>query len=464
MWLRKLDCIAPSAEGAIAVHAVRPPGLDAFLDELPPDAAAYIRATGFAGQSGRVALIPGRRGVAGALLGLGADSGPNPFGALPFALPEGSTARFAGPLDSPVDAVLGYCMGAYRFSQLLSSAGRPPALLALPQGTEPALDVAETLWLARDLINLPANVLGPAELAQAAAETLIPLGATVDVIEGEALEAGYPLVAAVGRSAERPPRVVVARWSAPGAGPDAKLISLCGKGVVFDAGGLDLKSSIGMLRMKKDMGGAAIALAIARLVCARALPCRLELRLACVENSVSDRSFRPMDVLRSRRGLTVQIGNTDAEGRLLLADLLADACEASPSLLLDFATLTGAARVALGHDLPALFCNDDALAEMFVTEARRAHDSVWRMPLYDGYNSMLETFGADLSNVSEKPVGGAIIAALFLQRFVAPGVRWGHVDVYAWNDAPRAGRPEGGSAQGVRAGLAAISRFIHIAD
>jgi leucyl aminopeptidase len=216
-----------------------------------------------------------------------------------------------------------------------------------------------------------------------------------------------------------------------------------------------------MLRMKKDMGGAAVALGLARLIMQSDLKLRLELRLGCVENSVSGGAMRPMDVLRSRRGLTVSVGNTDAEGRLVLADLLSEASDASPEILMDFATLTGAARVALGPDVPALFCNDDGLAEQMQLAARAAHDPVWRMPLYDSYNYLLESYDGDLNNVSDKPYAGAIIAALFLQRFITPGQRWVHLDLYAWNDGARFGRPEGGEAQTLRASYGMISRIIH---
>ena len=311
--------------------------------------------------------------------------------------------------------------------------------------------MAETIWLVRDLVNLPANLLGPAELAEAASATLRALGVEPILITGDTLEAEYPLVAAVGRGSARPPVVVTASWRGSRARDTAPLISLVGKGVCFDTGGYDLKPGGQMLRMKKDMGGAAVALGLARMIILADLPLRLELRLGCVENSVSGAAMRPMDVLRSRRGLTVSVGNTDAEGRLVLADLLAEASDRLPDLLLDFATLTGAARVALGPDLPALFSNDDQVAEALQSGGRFAHDPVWRLPLYDSYNYLLESYDADLNNVSDKPVAGAIIAALFLQRFVVPAVRWAHLDLYAWNDAPRMGRPEGGDAQTLRA-------------
>ncbi len=464
-WGRELDCLTEPGATTLPVYAVRPEGLDAFLSAVPDRAAAFLRESGFAAAAGAVVLVPGGAGTAGAVLGLGGMPGPLPFGALPYALPEGSLVRFAGALDSPEDAVLGFCMGAYRFDMLKSvSAGREPARLVVPEGGRPALAIAETIWLVRDLINLPANLLGPAELADAAAETLRKLGATVTMTGGEKLAKEYPLIEAVGRGSARAPRVVLAAWRGSKAHDSSPLISLCGKGVCFDTGGYNLKPGAMMLRMKKDMGGAAVALGVARLMMLADLPVRLELRLGCVENSVSGSAIRPMDVLRSRRGLTVSIGNTDAEGRLVLADLLAEASDSSPDLLVDFATLTGAARVALGPDVPAFFCNDDALAERMQLASRAAHDPVWRMPLYDSYNYLLESYDGDLNNVSDKPYAGAIIAALFLQRFVAAGQRWLHLDLYAWNDGSRMARPEGGEAQTLRAVFGLISTLVHDGD
>jgi leucyl aminopeptidase len=243
----------------------------------------------------------------------------------------------------------------------------------------------------------------------------------------------------------------IRRWRGSRAAADAPLVSLCGKGVVFDTGGYDLKPSAMMLRMKKDMGGAAIVLGVARALMDADLPIRLAVRIGCVENSVSGHAMRPSDVIATRQGLSVEIGNTDAEGRLVLADLLAEACEEQPHLLIDCATLTGAARVALGPDIPAFFCNDDALAERLAAAGAQTHDPVWRLPLWDGYASWLDSPVADLNNVSVKPLAGAVTAALFLQRFVRPGTRWAHVDLYAWNDSARPGRPEGGEATGLRA-------------
>jgi leucyl aminopeptidase len=461
---RMLDCVAAPDEASLPIFAVRPSGLNAFLETLPEPAIAFLRARGFAASAGEVALIPGPHGVAGAALGLGEGTDPLTFGALPMTLPEGSTWHLAGKVEQPDQAALAFLLGAYRFDALRSSPLRLPARLVLPDSAVQAIDIARAVWLTRDLINLPANILGPVELAAVAQAELQALGAEVSVVEGDALDAAYPLIAAVGAGSARAPRVVVARWQSPGAGPESPLISLCGKGVCFDTGGYDLKPSAMMLRMKKDMGGAAIVLGLAKLLIGQGLKLRLEVRLGCVENSVSGTAMRPLDIVKSRRGLSVAVGNTDAEGRLVLADLLAEASDAAPDLLLDFATLTGAARVALGPDIAAVFCNDETVAAEIKTAARLAHDPVWHLPLWSGYNYLLETHGADLNNVSDKPYAGAIIAALFLQRFIAAGTRWAHFDVYAWNDSTRPGRPEGGEAQGLRAALQLISRIVNVAD
>jgi leucyl aminopeptidase len=441
--VRKLDCLATPGESSVPVYAVR--------------------SSGFSAATNAIVLVPGRDGIAGAVLGLGEKGGPGPFGALAFGLPERLAWRMAGPVDCVEDAMLAFCLGAYRFDSLKSVADRKPSR-QVPAG-EPMLDrivaLAETSWFVRDLINLPANHLGPAQLADAACAVLRPLGAEVSVVEGADLDTCYPLIAAVGAASARPPRVVKATWQGAH-GTGGPLISLCGKGVCFDTGGYDIKPASGMLRMKKDMGGAAVALGIARLIILADLPVRLELRLACVENSIAGNAMRPLDILRSRRGLTVAVANTDAEGRLLLADLLAEASDAGPDMLLDFATLTGAARVALGPDVAAFFCNNDALAAEIETAARVAQDPVWRMPLHAGYDSLLDGDGCDLKNISDKPYAGAIMAALFLQRFLAPATNWAHFDLYGWNDSGRPGRPEGGDAQCMRAAYAAIVRCLNV--
>lgn len=488
MFDRPLDCLIAEHELSPdrvvrEVRAVRPAQLAVLLESLPPADAAWLRAQGFAAKTGELVKMPGEAGVASAILGLGdageRPQGPHAFGGLAMALAGPSEAgeadaatpdhaagrpvwRLTLPVDVAVnDAVLGFCLGAYRFDRLRASKS-VPALLAVPAGAESGAAVARATWLARDLINMPANLLGPSELADAAVQTMRAFGAEARTVTGEALTRDYPAIEAVGAGSARPPRVVVANWRGSKATDEAPLLSLVGKGVCFDSGGYDIKSSAGMLRMKKDMGGAAIMLALARLVMDHDLPVRLALRLGCVENSISGSAMRPSDVLATRRGLSVEVGNTDAEGRLVLSDLLAEASDESPDLLVDGATLTGAARVALGPDLPALFSNDDKVAQAIVDAGLAAHDPVWRLPLWDGYNEWLSSPVADLNNVSSRPMAGAIVASLFLQRFVARSVRWAHIDTYAWNDHVRPGRPEGGEALGLRAIFQALLPILNL--
>jgi leucyl aminopeptidase len=460
---RPLDCLVENgSDTALPVHAVSPAGLDAFLATLPDAQAAFLGQSGFAAKAGAVALLPGPAGIAGAVFGWGDAPAPGPdlAGALPAALPPGSSWRLQSGFDRPEEAVLGWCLGAYRFDALNSTASKQPARLVTGAGEHPAARrAARATWLVRDLVNLPANLLGPAELADAASAVLKARGVSATCVTGDALQCAYPAIDAVGRGSARRPCVVVAHWQGAGASADAPLVSLCGKGVCFDTGGYDLKPSASMLRMKKDMAGAAIALGLACMIIEADLPVRLSLRLGCVENSVSGNAMRPMDVIATRRGLRVEVGNTDAEGRLVLCDLLAEAGEEAPSLLLDFATLTGAARVALGPDLPALFSNDDDVAAIVLSESARVHDFVYRLPLWNGYKCWLDSNTADLNNVADKPLAGAIVAGLFLQRFVPECGRWLHFDVYGWNDRSRPGRPEGGEAQAMRAAFAAIERL-----
>jgi leucyl aminopeptidase len=455
MTPRPLDCLAPAGGATHPIHTVRPAELAAaFLTDLPAAQSAYLRAVNFTAKAGeRPLLLPSESGLE-AVLGLGDDRSPAAFGDLAHHLPQGDWRLEPGGYD-PATALLGFCLGAYAYTAYRAPK-RPPARLAPPPNTEQAAHLAQSIWLARDLINTPANALGPSDLAQAAAAIAAEHNATFDLITGEALAAGYPALAAVGAGADRPPCVAILRWRGATATDTSPLVSLCGKGVVFDTGGLDLKPSAAMLRMKKDMGGAAILLAAARVLMQRNLPIRLELRLGCVENAVSGRAMRPGDILRTRAGLTVEVGNTDAEGRLVLADLLTDAAAATPAILIDCATLTGAARVATGPDLPALFCNDDSWAAALLAAGAANHDPLWRLPLWDEYDPWLASPVADLNNVSTKPFAGAIVAALFLRRFVPPLTPWAHIDAYAWNDTNRPARPEGGEAQALRAVVAAI--------
>ncbi|MCK8784466.1 leucyl aminopeptidase family protein [Roseomonas sp. NAR14] len=473
------DCLAEGQVAALPLYLVTPAGLDRLRGALPAAAVAWLGAQGFAARPQELVLLPGPEGLAGAALGLGAEpawESPWSFGTLPYGLPAGTTWRpdathagnGAGSGYEPGVLALGWCLGAYRFTRFKGEAApdgaarRAPARLVPPAGTEAALRQAAAICRGRDLINTPANALGPAELVDAVSVVADAHGATFERIAGEALREGYPALAAVGAGSPRAPEVAILRWQPPDHADAASLplLALCGKGVCFDTGGLDLKPSSAMLRMKKDMGGAASMLALAESVMAERLPVRLLLLVGAVENAVSGTAMRPLDVLRTRAGLTIEVGNTDAEGRIVLADLLARAAEERPALILDAATLTGAARVALGPDLPALFANDDVLARTLFDAAGTAADPLWRLPLHAGYASWLESTVADLNTVATRPMAGAIVAALFLQRFVPSGMRWAHIDTYCWNDGSRPGRPEGGEIPAVRGLLAGIRRIL----
>ncbi len=458
-----LDCLTEADAGARPLHTVRPAGLEGFLAGQPKAHEAWLRETGFAAKAGELRLLPGPDGVSGAVLGLGEDLSPHVFGGLPADLPEGSVWRLASGDHDIAAATLGFALGYYRYTGVRPAERRFARLVAGPEQAA-SRSIAAAAWMVRDLINTPPNLLGPVELADAAQSLAKRYGAAVEIVEGPALDELYPTVAAVGRGSARPPRVVTIRWRGDKANDASPLVSLCGKGVCFDTGGYDLKPSAGMLRMKKDMGGAAVALGVTRLVMEAGLPIRLVTRIGCVENSVSGTAMRPSDVIRTRSGLTVEVGNTDAEGRLVLCDLLADASAEAPAVLFDFATLTGAARVALGPDLPALFCNDDAWAAALTSAGMAVFDPVWRLPLWAGYDDWLKSPVADLNNISSRPFAGAIVAALFLQRFVTPGTDYAHIDLYAWNDQTRPGRPEGGEAQSMRAVFAALCQRFAVVE
>lgn len=452
------------------VHVVRPSMLEG-LDAMVGDAAArFARQAGFAARYGQVLLLPGADGaITSALLGIAEEAdGADPFvfGALPDSLPAGPW-RVRAPVDVQAGEVaLGFCLGAYRMPAFGrdSAPATPCARLVVDAAGQAAASMARCMNLARSLINTPPNLMGPDDLARVAEEALAPLGADVSVIRGARLTQEFPTVMHVGAGSDRAPCVVEARWHGSTATDTAPLVSLVGKGVCFDTGGYDLKPPSSMLRMKKDMGGAAIMLALARLIMLRDLPVRLELRLGCVENSVSGHAMRPSDVVKTRAGLTVEIGNTDAEGRLVLCDLLHAACERQPDLLVDAATLTGAARVALGPDVPALFSNHDGTAATFVASGMACGDPLWRLPLWPGYRKWLGSPVADMNNISSKPMAGAITAALFLEKFVKTDVRWVHIDTYGWNDSSRPGRPEGGESLGLRATYEAMLKIFNIED
>jgi leucyl aminopeptidase len=459
MLEQRLDFLADTAETTRPLYAVRPSGLAAFLGGLPAAQAGFLRQLGFTAAAQELFFLPGDEGVAGAVLGLGDDTSPAAFGDLAFRLPEGSPWYLKPGDYNAATATLGYCLGAYRYGAL-KQAKRGPATLLAPSGVRGSRSAAAAIWMVRDLVNTPANLLGPAELAEFAGSLGRRYGAAVEIITGEVLTEAYPAIAAVGRGSARPAHLAILRWSGSKAHAGAPLISLCGKGVCFDTGGYDIKPSSGMLRMKKDMGGAATVLGLARMIMEADLPVRLAVRIGCVENAISGHAMRPLDVIRTRKGITVEVGNTDAEGRLVLCDLLADACDEAPALLIDCATLTGAARVALGPDLPAMFCNDDRWAETLLRSGVEQHDPLWRLPLWAPYDRWLDSPVADINNVSSKPHAGAITAALFLQRFVNSSVAWAHFDLYAWNDQTSPARPEGGEAYAMRALFGGVAEMV----
>jgi len=441
--------------GAIPVAALTKDRLSPWLEAAPGHQRNWLRAIGFSADAGKLALISGEGGaLAGVLVGLGeggeATQAIWALAGLPEALPEGSYRLEAVPDGAdPSQLALGWALGTYAFTRYHAKS-RTAAALVWPESADRGRveRLASAVFLARDLINTPAGDLGPEELAAAAVQVAEAAGACNRVIVGDELLAdNYPTIHAVGRASTRAPRLVDIVWGEP----SSPKVTLVGKGVCFDSGGLDLKPASGMRLMKKDMGGAAIVLGLAQAIMNAKLPVRLRVLLPCVENSVSGNAMRPMDIIRTRKGLTVEIGNTDAEGRLILCDALAEASTEKPEILIDMATLTGAARVALGPELAALFCNDEVLARGLLAAAEAEADPMWRMPLWRPYRKMIDSKIADLNNVSEGPHAGAITAALYLQEFVEPGIPWAHLDVMAWNAQSRPGRPEGAEATALRA-------------
>jgi leucyl aminopeptidase len=418
------------------------------------EACAFADAAGFEPKPARHLLLPGKSGLGGVLFGLEGNGDTKDLflpGRLPQHLPDG-VFRFANEPHDARLAALAFALGSYRFARYRKAEAREQSL-DLPQSLDrdDLTRVVEGVALARDLINTPANDMGPAELEAAAQKLAAQHGATFKSIVGDDLLAqNFPLIHAVGRAAPRAPRLIDVAWGKA----EHPRITLVGKGVCFDTGGLDIKPESAMLNMKKDMGGAATALALAHMIMARGLDVRLRLLIPAVENAIGGASFRPRDIYTSRKGITVEIGNTDAEGRLVLADALALADEDKPELIADFATLTGAARVALGPDVPPFFTDDDALADELMAAATRENDPLWRLPLWRlplwrPYEAMLESKVADINNVGGSQ-GGAITAALFMRRFVT-AKSWLHVDVFAWTPSAKPGRPEGGECQAARA-------------
>lgn len=417
----------------------------------------WLEQTSFEPRPGRVALLPDASGkLARVLVGVDPAEPLAALAGLPLTLPPGSYyLAEGGALTDHRQAALGWALGAYRFDRY-RKAGRAPATLAVPAADLAALaPLIEATARVRDLVNTPTEDMGPEQLADAVRQLGKAHKAKLrEWVGEELLAANFPTIHAVGRASHRAPRLVELSWGKTG---DPKLV-IVGKGVCFDTGGLDLKPSDGMRNMKKDMGGAAHAIALAQLVMQAKLPVRLTLLIPAVENAVAGNAMRPGEVITTRAGHTVEVDNTDAEGRLILCDALAYGAEQQPELIVDFATLTGAARVALGPDLPVLFANQDAAAEQLLAAGRAVADPLWRLPLWRPYRKMLESSVADFANAGPSRHAGAITAALYLERFVPDGLPWLHLDTYAWNDADRPGRPRGGEAMGLRAVFAFLQR------
>ena len=454
---------APEGAPALPLTAVDPAVLDATLAALPPAQAAWVRATGFAAGAGEVALLPGENGtIAGALVGKGKEAqrrrGRFLIAGAVAKLPAG-TWRLEGVEGAALEeAALGWLLESYRFGRY-RAAEPPKALLAAPAGIDAARieRIAAAEALTRDLINTPASDMGPAELEAAARTLAAQHGATVAVTAGAELQQGFPLIHAVGRAAAagREPRLIELTW-----GDKRPRLTLVGKGVCFDTGGLDIKPASSMGLMKKDMGGAATVLGLAAMIMGQNLPLRLRVLIPAVENSVGSDAFRPQDILTSRKGLTVEINNTDAEGRLVLADALAYGAEAESELTVSMATLTGAARVAVGPDLAPFYTDDDADAAELAAAAALVRDPVWRMPFHEPYESQIEPGIADLDNAPGGGMAGSITAALFLRRFAA--ARYMHFDIYGWQPVAAPGRPKGGVGQGARALFQALPALLDL--
>ncbi|MDO8396323.1 MAG: leucyl aminopeptidase family protein [Bradyrhizobium sp.] len=426
---------------------------DAIRAGLAAENRQFALANGFAAKPGACLTLPSADGhIAQVLFGLEDETSKSRDlfrpGALPGLLPPG-VYRFANAPHDARLAALAFALGSYRFSRYRKN-DLPNVRLVPPEGVDIAdiARMAEAATLARDLINTPSNDMGPEELALAAAKLAKRFGADFSAIVGDELtRQNFPLIHAVGMASSRAPRLIDFTWGDPG----HPKVTLVGKGVCFDTGGLDLKPSSGMLIMKKDMGGAANVLALAQMVMDAKLKVRLRVLIPAVENAVAGNAFRPLDIFTSRKGLTVEIGNTDAEGRLVLADALALACEEKPDLLIDMGTLTGAARVALGPDLPPFYTNDETLALDVAAHAKAENDPLWRLPLWPAYDSWLDSKVANLNNAPSGTFAGSITCALFLQRFVEDTTRWLHVDIYGWTPSAKPARPEGGECQAARA-------------
>ncbi|MDE2462695.1 MAG: leucyl aminopeptidase family protein [Alphaproteobacteria bacterium] len=449
------SCLVKNARSAVALHAVGTSERDDRLRAMGRHTLEWAQSAGFQARSGELLAVPGADGRPAAFLfGLGRNDDPLALAAAAEKLPAGTYRLASAPVRADL-AVLGWLLGSYSYTRYRPASQRTAPKLVLPEGCDghAVSRIAAGLFWGRDLVATPANDMGPQDLAAAARSLARRHRAKYRVVAGKALATGFPMIDAVGRGSARPPCLIDLQWGRP----RAPRLTLVGKGVCFDSGGLDLKTSAGMLTMKKDMGGAAAVLALGHMIMDAGLDVRLRILVPAVENSVSGSSYRPGDVLTSRKGLTVEIGNTDAEGRLVLADALSLADDDEPDLLIDVATLTGAARSATGMELPPFFTDDEALARALEQSGRDVADPLWRLPLWRGYENTLDSAIADLNNAPSYALAGAITAALFLNRFVSKSPRWMHLDIPAWNDRPRPGRKVGPEVNGVRALFSLIS-------
>lgn len=444
-----LTCFTKTIKNAVPVTVISQKKFPDWLKKQSKFIAQWLQATRFRGDAGNFALLPDDKGNLTRVFYCVSDK--NGFwsaGSLPMQLPEGHY-YIDGAIDNPTDFAIAWGLGAYQFTRYKKPA-RKPAILVLPDKTDQSYIeiMVESIYLVRDLINAPTEDMGPSELATEAVSLAKKHKATVKQIIGkDLLKKNYATIYTVGRACDDEPRLIDIRWG----NKKHRKLTLVGKGVCFDTGGLDIKPASAMLLMKKDMGGAAHVLGLAKMIMHAKLPINLRVLIPAVENSVSGNAYRPGDVIKSRKGLTIEIGNTDAEGRLVLADALTEAVSERPDLIIDIATLTGAARVALGTELPALFANDDAAADKVIQHGRKQSDPVWRLPLFDLYRDLLNSSIADINNSGADSYAGAITAALFLKEFVPDNISWMHFDLMAWNLKARPGRPQGGEAMALRA-------------
>ena len=452
--------LIPSSVNAKTVYLIAVANYTEWLQAQLSNVQTWLKSSGFIAKNGELALLPGSDGGLSGVLVIGSASNLYALGKLPLSLPAGAY-QLSDAIALPVAErlALGWCLGADRFTRYKKKTTEPAQLvLADTAARTRVLQLAAAVTGARALVNTPAEDLGPQHLSAFVADIAQRENAEFSEIVGDDLLAqNFPAIHAVGRASHRPPRLLELNWQCPGADANTPLLVLVGKGVCFDTGGLDMKASDGMALMKKDMGGSAVAIMLAQLVMQAGLKVRLKLLVPAVENAVGPMSYRPGDVIATRSGQSVEIGNTDAEGRVVLCDALSYAVESRPALIMDFATLTGAARVALGPDLPATFCHDDELVQALIQAGTSVQDPLWRMPLWPDYQRMIDSPIADMNNAGSSRMAGAITAALYLERFVPKAIPWVHIDTYCWKDSEQPGRPKGGACQGLRAAFAYLS-------